>query len=53
MVTTCKAVNVFGEYNLKNKEVEKTKIDFDAPFELFQKIYSKYPSSFLLGVHGK
>ncbi|WP_321423373.1 anthranilate synthase component I [uncultured Methanobacterium sp.] len=48
MVTTCKAVNVFGEYNLKNKVAERTKLDFNAPFELFQKIYSKYPSSFLL-----
>ena len=48
MVTTCKAVNVFGEYNLKNKEARRTKLNFDAPFELFKKIYSKYPSSFLL-----
>lgn len=48
MVTTCKAVNVFGEYNLKNKEARRTKLDFDAPFDLFKKIYSKYPSSFLL-----
>jgi len=47
-VTTCKAVNVFGEYNLKNKEARRTKLDFDAPFDLFKKIYSKYPSSFLL-----
>jgi len=48
MVTTCKAVNVFGEYNLKNKEARRTKLNFDAPFDLFKKIYSKYPSSFLL-----
>lgn len=48
MVKKCKAVNAFGEYDLKNKEVKKTKLDFDAPFELFKKIYSKYPSSFLL-----
>ncbi len=48
MVTTCKAVNVFGEYNLKKKEARRTKLNFDAPFELFKKIYSKYPSSFLL-----
>ncbi len=47
MVTTCKAVNVFGEYKLK-KEVRSTKLNFDAPFDLFKKIYSKYPSSFLL-----
>ncbi len=41
-------MNVFGEYDLKNKEAKRTKIDFDAPFELFKKVYSKYPSSFLL-----
>lgn len=45
---TCKAVNAFGEYKIKNKEVQKTKIDFDSPFDLFKKIYSKYSSSFLL-----
>ena len=48
MVKTCKAVTAFGEYKLKNKEVEKTKIDFDSPFDLFKKIYSAYPNSFLL-----
>ena len=48
MVKTCKAVNAFGEYKIKNKEVQKTKIDFDSPFDLFKKIYSKYSSSFLL-----
>ena len=48
MVKKCKAVNVFGDYKLKNKEVKKTKLDFNSPFELFKKIYSKYPSSFLL-----
>jgi anthranilate synthase component I len=48
MVKKCKAVNVFGDYKLKNKEVKKTKLDFNSPFDLFKKIYSKYPSSFLL-----
>lgn len=48
MVKKCKAVNAFGKYELKNKEVKKTQIDFDSPFDLFKKIYSKYPSSFLL-----
>jgi anthranilate synthase component 1 len=46
MVKKCKAVNAFGKYELKNKEVKKTQIDFDSPFDLFKKIYSKYPSSF-------
>lgn len=41
-------MNVFGEYDLKNKEAKRIKIDFDAPFELFKKIYNKYPHSFLL-----
>ena len=48
MVKQCKAVNAFGEYKLKNMDVKKTKIDFDSPFDLFRKIYSKYSSSFLL-----
>ncbi len=48
MVKKCKAVNVFGDYQLKNKEVKKTELDFNSPFELFKKIYSNYPSSFLL-----
>lgn len=48
MVKKCKAVTAFGEDKLKNKEVEKTKIDFDSPFDLFKKIYTTYPNSFLL-----
>ena len=48
MVKKCKAVNVFGDYQLKNKEVQKTELNFDSPFDLFKKIYSNYPSSFLL-----
>lgn len=48
MVKKCKAVNAFGEYELKSKEVKKTKLDFDSPFDLFRNLYSKYPSSFLL-----
>ncbi len=48
MVKKCKAVNVFGDYKLNTKEVQKTKLDFNSPFDLFQRIYSKYPSSFLL-----
>jgi anthranilate synthase component I len=48
MVTTSKAVNVIGDYHLKIMEAKKTRIDFESPFEIFQKIYAQYPCSFLL-----
>lgn len=48
MVKKCTVVNAFGEYKLKNRKVKKTKLDFDAPFDLFKNIYSEYSSSFLL-----
>lgn len=47
-MTKCKDVDIFGESQLKIKDVQKTSIDFDAPFELFKKIYTHYPSNFLL-----
>jgi anthranilate synthase component 1 len=39
-------VNVFGDIELK--PLKTTILDFDAPFELFKKIYFNYPSAFLL-----
>ncbi|NYB51107.1 MAG: anthranilate synthase component I [Methanobacteriaceae archaeon] len=48
MVKKCMAVNAFGEYEYKKKEVKKARLDFNSPFELFRKIYSKYPNCFLL-----
>ncbi|HHT19293.1 MAG: anthranilate synthase component I [Euryarchaeota archaeon] len=48
MVKQCNVVNAFGEFEFKNKKVKKTQIDFNSPFNLFKKIYSKYSRCFLL-----
>jgi len=39
-------VNVFGD--IKLKEPQSMKLDFDSPFELFKNIYRNYESAFLL-----
>ena len=41
-------MNVFGEFKIKINEPKTTKLNFDAPFELFKKIYNNYPYAFLL-----
>lgn len=40
------AVNVFGD--IKLKEPQSIRLDFDSPFELFKNIYRNYESAYLL-----
>ncbi len=41
-------MNVFGDYKIRINEPKSIKLNFNSPFELFKKIYNKYPHAFLL-----